>query len=468
MSTRSILKISSLLAGIAWAVYLAIQWNDYSIAMSALEGNAFGKLALAIGKDTIEAVKNRLIIHSLGAGSLILLGIFIKGDESPTAAQDSKEDKHQAPPSQAAHSSKTEHMSFMGERAISNDKYKLFLIEKYQIQKNEVLNKFLCHETLFDTVEEALTHAALSEETHLKEITEREVLRVKIEQQRNSEAAENLRLQKMKFEEEALQKQIAWQAGAPKRKRAILLASLLFIGIALAFAFNKEIKEALNPVKSYKEYRKTVMKEGWTPYIRTNKFKDWKPPYPEVEFCYEDVCSASFIHSNGKDVRSISFGICSKDRYVQCPGKEDGFEMIEKDAVISKSESDKDFLQTIRQFGSNQSTNQSTDNAGDRITGASAQSATALARLDGRWYSDEWKYGYALLGGEGTATISNSPNFMPGDKIIFLKSLGDTRFAGEQVYKDGKFYRITANLMPDGRLAFQGERGVNWIMRRDD
>lgn len=39
---------------------------------------------------------------------------------------------------------------------------------------------------------------------------------------------------------------------------------------------------------------------------------------------------------------------------------------------------------------------------------------------------------------------------------------------GEQIYKDGKFYTISVSLMPDGRLAFQGDRNVKWIMRRDD
>jgi len=99
---------------------------------------------------------------------------------------------------------------------------------------------------------------------------------------------------------------------------------------------------------------------------------------------------------------------------------------------------------------------------------AAAAADPVLARLDGRWYSDEWKYGYTLRAGVGTATVSNSPNFKPGDRIIFLKSEGQTQFAGEQVYKDGKFYPVSVSLMPDGRLAFQGDRGVKWIMRRDD
>ena len=92
----------------------------------------------------------------------------------------------------------------------------------------------------------------------------------------------------------------------------------------------------------------------------------------------------------------------------------------------------------------------------------------ALAPLDGRWFSDEGKYGYRLSGGIGTVTVSNSPNFKPGDQIVFLKPAGETRFVGEQVQEDGKSYPVSVSLMPDGRLAFQGDRNVKWTVRRDD
>jgi hypothetical protein len=73
-----------------------------------------------------------------------------------------------------------------------------------------------------------------------------------------------------------------------------------------------------------------------------------------------------------------------------------------------------------------------------------------------------------LSGGIGTVTVSNSPNFKPGDQIVFLKPAGETRFVGEQVQEDGKSYPVSVSLIPDGRLAFQGDRNVKWTMRRDD
>lgn len=93
-------------------------------------------------------------------------------------------------------------------------------------------------------------------------------------------------------------------------------------------------------------------------------------------------------------------------------------------------------------------------------------SGTGISQLDGYWYSSQWKYGYELKNGIGTATSSNSSSFAVGDKIINLAPAGKDMFEGVQVYKDGNFYKVTATLLPDGRLYFQGEKNVNWYMDR--
>lgn len=86
--------------------------------------------------------------------------------------------------------------------------------------------------------------------------------------------------------------------------------------------------------------------------------------------------------------------------------------------------------------------------------------------LNGDWVSKKWKYGYTLNNGLGTATATNSPNFKVGDEIINLRATGKNTFEGEQVYQDGKFYSISAILLPDGRLQFKGDKNVNWTMER--
>jgi len=94
----------------------------------------------------------------------------------------------------------------------------------------------------------------------------------------------------------------------------------------------------------------------------------------------------------------------------------------------------------------------------------STSSLTAIDKIDGYWYSSQWKYGYLLKSGIGTATSTNSPKFNVGDKVISLKSISDTEFEGEQVYKDGLFHKIKATLKPDGKLYFEGDRNVSWYM----
>lgn len=93
--------------------------------------------------------------------------------------------------------------------------------------------------------------------------------------------------------------------------------------------------------------------------------------------------------------------------------------------------------------------------------------ATAqVSRLDGEWYSPQWKYGYRLKNGVGIATSTNSPNYKPGDEIIRVFHVEGNYFEGEQVYRDGRFYRINLTLEPDGRLFIMGERNVSWYMER--
>jgi hypothetical protein len=86
--------------------------------------------------------------------------------------------------------------------------------------------------------------------------------------------------------------------------------------------------------------------------------------------------------------------------------------------------------------------------------------------LNGDWISKKWKYGYTLDNGLGTATATNSTKFKVGDEIIILRATGKNTFEGEQIYQDGKFYSISASLLPDGRLQFKGDKNVNWTMER--
>jgi hypothetical protein len=97
---------------------------------------------------------------------------------------------------------------------------------------------------------------------------------------------------------------------------------------------------------------------------------------------------------------------------------------------------------------------------------SAAQAQNGLASIDGNWYSAQWKYGYVLKNGMGTATSTNSPNFQVGQNIIQLTATSPTTFSGQQVYTDGKFYNVQATLQADGRLYFEGAKNAKWFMER--
>jgi TPR repeat protein len=104
--------------------------------------------------------------------------------------------------------------------------------------------------------------------------------------------------------------------------------------------------------------------------------------------------------------------------------------------------------------------------ATSRGSSPQANFAQGIAAIDGVWHSNQWKYGYELKNGVGHATQSNSPNFAPGDRIIELNYVAPGEYVGKQIYRDGKFYRVTASLRTDGRLYFQGDKNVTWTMDR--
>jgi hypothetical protein len=94
------------------------------------------------------------------------------------------------------------------------------------------------------------------------------------------------------------------------------------------------------------------------------------------------------------------------------------------------------------------------------------QAPATIAQLNGRWFSAQWKYGYELKDGVGTATATNSAKFKVGDEIIYLKPASNNSFEGEQVFQDGKFHQINVSLLPDGRLQFKAEKNISWTMSR--
>lgn len=56
------------------------------------------------------------------------------------------------------------HAQFIGERDLQNDFYKLWLVKKYSIEKNEILGKFFVDERSFTDLDSALRYAHSKED----------------------------------------------------------------------------------------------------------------------------------------------------------------------------------------------------------------------------------------------------------------------------------------------------------------
>lgn len=89
--------------------------------------------------------------------------------------------------------------------------------------------------------------------------------------------------------------------------------------------------------------------------------------------------------------------------------------------------------------------------------------------FDGWYYSTEFRYGFQISENRGTATISNSPTYKPGDVILRFTTSG-RKLIGEQICTDGKFYPVTGTLFPDGALdmTMQGCGSRSWRMVRTE
>jgi hypothetical protein len=248
---------------------------------------------------------------------------------------------------------------FSGEKVLTNDGYKIYLVKKHKIEKNDVLGKFVCSERLFDSIDEALVFAdslegPVSGALSIPEVPEIPELIDGMNELRSNPAPDG-----DNASNNEVHKTIAPKNNTKKILKGI--AAVVFLGALIAYMYTnfnsgKSQQAQSSQVskltdKSYRDYRNEILKAGWSPYIRTNQIQGWSREYPELQFCYEDNCEVAFINADKTKVRKVDFGYCSTDSYIKCPGKPNGFQKVYKDIVMSKAASDKDFRSLMEKFG---------------------------------------------------------------------------------------------------------------------
>lgn len=90
---------------------------------------------------------------------------------------------------------------FMGEMSVDNDAYKLFLVKKYNIEKNPTLEKFVANEKLFGTVDEAIAYVDGIEKGIAAEQTQRTAQQETEAQQQQQAARQSALLRETVVEE---------------------------------------------------------------------------------------------------------------------------------------------------------------------------------------------------------------------------------------------------------------------------
>ncbi len=235
---------------------------------------------------------------------------------------------------------------FFGEKDLSNDSYKLFLAEKYAIKKNEVFDKFVTQEKLFNSIDDALDFS------HSEEIRREKEVKEQAEKLAYEELEKQLELEKRneswtrQLKEEERLRQEKWVADEPRRLLAAkkkkvyicLITICLLIGAIGGWKFYEH-------KTSYSVFRESIQSEGWRPLVRPPPIAGWSKPFPEVFYCDEGYCFADFINkSKPKLVRTISYEYCGHPYGGKCLIlNAEGFLRTYSDELISRKKSDERF-----------------------------------------------------------------------------------------------------------------------------
>lgn len=139
-------------------IYLLIAFNmDVSVSTSSTYVPGYGSIGggSVANLDLMARRQNHLIVAGLMTLIGVLLAIFGKGAEAE--AEDASVKPVPALPT-----------SFRGERDLTNDSYRLWLAKSYDIQRNDVFDKFVMDERTFDNLDDALASAHGRDEAQIQ------------------------------------------------------------------------------------------------------------------------------------------------------------------------------------------------------------------------------------------------------------------------------------------------------------
>ena len=167
-------------------------------------------------------------------------------------------------------------VGFSGEKKLSNDGYKIYLVKKYGIEKNDVLGKFVCSERLFESIDEALVFADSLEEHENIEVSIPDVPEIpELISDMN-----NLRENQVKDEVVSYTKTTQTLSSPPKDNKKLIglvICVVALIGLGVFYKTQSSNKsqsintQVSSDQSSYKVARDKLIKQGWRAVAQTDQ-----------------------------------------------------------------------------------------------------------------------------------------------------------------------------------------------------
>jgi hypothetical protein len=343
--------------------------DSISLAISVLLLISYSIMFYACKKRGETVGKNYLIVFPILGG---VFDVLIPALLVPTICSlvamvlgfiDSKSTSHSISPTQVAN--QTDPVAeTVYEQALdlSSDAYKIYLVKKYQVEKNHALAKFICRDRLFESIDQALQHA------HELERQQKDNLEADAKnKQKRLELAKSLGIEEQEFgqgykvsgqkfydledaiayaerlvkeaktkreELSRLQNKYSWHNYIlPITIGVTVVVTVILMRISKEPERTTEKKDKDKPftTKPYAQLRAEMGKEGWQPYIARENKDQCDLKYQEVNFCSEDLsCTAEFLDESNKQIATINFRICKSviNNCVSWGEYPDGFELV--------------------------------------------------------------------------------------------------------------------------------------------
>jgi hypothetical protein len=204
-------------------------------------GLIFGAVGVAIASNkNVDGVAGFLLGAFLGPIGLIIVALL-----NPSRAATSSEANRD--------SQKEPDVDFVGERSFTSDAYRLWLADRYKIQRNDIFDRFVIKDQTFESLDAALSYAYDLEAARIES--------ARLDKERLiAERAARLDAARIAAEGAAERAAADWEKNKPK----IVLGSIISVAILIAFGalvYKKGLEIDTQSTKAVAELRAKIERE---------------------------------------------------------------------------------------------------------------------------------------------------------------------------------------------------------------